>query len=162
MSSMLKTMLNLMTEPTVCFRKGPLSIPPRRATDRRHGFTLLEVMVSLAIIAIALLAIYGNFSRTLSMNIEQKFNAMAPLLAAQVIADFESRPADEMTDDSGDFGVKFDGYTWKASVESVETQTLGSIADDLRTIDVIVSFGEDQRAFECKTLRFLRREAENQ
>ena len=38
------------------------------------GFTLLEVMVSLSIIAIALLAVYGNYSQTIAMNTDQQFN----------------------------------------------------------------------------------------
>ena len=161
MPRILRNMLNSTTDPIA---GSPDGAPLRPAGDTGSpcpGFTLLEVMVSLSIIAIALLAVYGNFSRTLWMSTEQKFNATAPLLAARVVADFEGRDRDAMTDESGDFGDAFSGYTWTATVETVASETLGAIADDLRSIEVVVSFNEGERLFRCKTLRFLRREVEN-
>ena len=123
------------------------------------GFTLLEVMISLSIIAIALLAVYGNYSQTIAMNAEQQFNTTAPLLAAKVVADFENRSLSDLTDESGNFGSEFDQYQWTAVVETLISDTLGNIAEDLHSITITVSFNNDERVFQCKTIRFIRRES---
>lgn len=115
-------------------------------------------MVSLSIIAIALLAVYGNYAQTISMNIGQKFNTTAPLLAARIVADFENRPLAELSDESGDFGTEFEGYRWETVVEPVSSEILGSIADDLQSIGVTVSFNGGEKIYHCKTVRFLRTE----
>lgn len=124
-----------------------------------RGFTLLEVMVSLAIIAIALLAVYGNYSQTIAMNTDQQFNTTAPLLAARVAADFENRSLTDLTDESGNFGPAFDGYEWQVVVEPVTADILGNIAEDLHSIDITVSFNNAEKVFHCRTIRFIRRES---
>ena len=126
-----------------------------------YGFTLLEVMVSLSIIAIALLAVYGNYSKTIVMNTDQQFNTTAPLLAARVVADFENRSLADLMDESGTFGPEFDGYEWSVVVESIASEALGSIADDLHSLNISVSFNNDEKVFHCKTVRFIRRENGN-
>lgn len=135
---------------------GPV---PWNATKRSgSGFTLLEVMVSLSIIAIALLAVYGNYSHTITMNSDHQFNTVAPLLAARVVADFENRSPTDLTDESGNFGPEFDRYQWAAVVENTASETLGSIADDLYSINIAVSFNNDENVFRCQAIRFIRRE----
>jgi len=151
----------LKTKQTVYFWEMIPSLLTRRRSNPPSGFTLLEVMVSLSIIAIALLAVYGNYSQTISMNIDQKFNTTAPLLAARIVADFENRPLAEISDESGDFGVEFDGYSWETVVETVSSEMLGSIADDLQSIGVTVSFNGDEKVFHCKTVRFMRKGTES-
>ena len=134
----------------------PKALRCRSLTSR--GFTLLEVMISLAIIAIALLAVYGNYSQTIAMNTNQQFNTTAPLLAARVAADFENRSLDELMDESGEFGPDFEGYEWVVKVEPVSSEILGNIAEDLQSIDITVSFNNTENAFQCTTVRFVRRE----
>jgi len=130
----------------------------RGRSHSTRGFTLLEVMISLAIIAIALLAVYGNYSQTIAMNTDQQFNTTAPLLAARVAADFENRSLDELMDESGEFGPDFEGYEWVVKVEPVSSEILGNIAEDLQSIDITVSFNNTENVFNCTTVRFVRRE----
>lgn len=125
------------------------------------GFTLLEVMICLSVIAIALMAVYGNYSHTIAMNADQQFNTTAPLLAARVVADFENRSATDITDESGTFGPEFDNYAWAVEVESITSEPLGSIAEDLYSLNISVSFNNAEKVFQCKTVRFLRRETGN-
>ncbi|MCP4112384.1 MAG: prepilin-type N-terminal cleavage/methylation domain-containing protein [Desulfobacteraceae bacterium] len=106
------------------------------------GFTLLEVMVAVSILAIALVSIYRLHTQTISMNNAIKFHTVAPLLAQGKLAEFEIKPADELEDDSGDFGDDFPGYNWRASVEDVEPKELEELEGYaiLKKIDVTVNF----------------------
>ena len=125
------------------------------------GFTLLEVMICLSIIAIALMAVYGNYSHTIAMNADQQFNTTAPLLAARVVADYENRSTIDLIDESGNFGPEFDNYAWAVEVESIASESLGSIAEDLHSFNITVSFNDSDKVFQCKTVRFMRRETGN-
>lgn len=127
----------------------------------RCGFTLLEVMICLSIIAIALMAVYGNYSHTIAMSADQQFNATAPLLAARVVADYENRSTTDLIDESGNFGSEFDNYNWEVAVETITSETLGSIAEDLYSLNITVSFNDAEKIFQCKTVRFVRRETGN-
>ena len=57
--------------------------------SNRHiasGFTLLEVMVAMAIMAIVLVSVYRMHSQTLTMNSASRFYTLAPLLAQSKLA----------------------------------------------------------------------------
>ncbi|MFO7972965.1 MAG: prepilin-type N-terminal cleavage/methylation domain-containing protein [Desulfobacterales bacterium] len=53
------------------------------------GFTLLEIMVALSIIAIVLVSVYKMQAQSISMIYASKFYATAPLLAQLKIAEVE-------------------------------------------------------------------------
>ena len=93
------------------------------------------------------------------MSAGQQFNTTAPLLAARVVADFENRSLSDLTDESGNFGSEFDEYQWTAVVETLTSDILGNIAEDLYSITVTVSFNNDDSVFQCNTIRLIRRES---
>lgn len=74
---------------------------------RNAGFTLLEVMIAMAILAIALTSLFGSQSSSVALAAETRFNIQAPLLAQLQLA--RLRSAEEITGDSGDFGAEFFG-----------------------------------------------------
>ena len=119
------------------------------------GFTLLEIMVSVSIIAIVLVSIYKMQAQTISMNYEARFYATAPLLAQLKIAELEIINMEDQTDDSGDFGNEFPGYRWDIVIDDVESETFGDIAEDLKEIDVVVSFNKDEFTYNLRTYRFI-------
>lgn len=90
----------------------------RQAASR--GFTLLEVLVSLAIIATVLVSIIRLQGQTISMNETVRFYSMAPFLAQARAAQIRMEPGSFMGEDSGDFGPDFPGYTWQSRVRSRE------------------------------------------
>jgi len=108
------------------------------------GFTLLEVMVAMAIIAIALTAVLGSQSQSVSLASEAKFNTTAPLLAQSKIAEIEVAEQDDLAGDSGDFGEDFPGYTWELSVEDIVFEEPENVSDLLKKIDLKVSWGEEE------------------
>jgi general secretion pathway protein I len=123
---------------------------------RAHGFTLLEVMVSVAIMSIVLVSIYRLHSQSLTMNAEARFYTQAPMLAQSKLAEMEVGKDAEFTDDSGEFGENFPGYSWRVSVDDVDVEALGEISQDLKKIDVSVSFNENEYVYNLRTYRFVR------
>ena len=119
------------------------------------GFTLLEIMVALSIIAIVLVSVYKMQAQTISMNYEARFYATAPLLAQLKIAEIEIENPGEQTDNSGDFGDEFPGYRWNVVIDDVESEPLGNIAENLKQINVNVSFNTDEFTYSLRTYRFM-------
>ena len=108
------------------------------------GFTLLEVMVAMAIIAIALTAVLGSQSQSVSLASEAKFSTTAPLLAQSKMAQIEVVELKDLNDDSGDFGDDFPGYTWQLSVKNVVFEEPVNVAERLRQIDLKISWGDGE------------------
>ena len=122
------------------------------------GFTLLEVMVAVSIIAIVLISVFRLHTQTLAMNGNVRFYAVAPMLAQSKMAEIESSSSEELSDDSGDFGDDHPGYSWAVSVLDVESEILEDTAKDLKQIDLTVSF--EGIIYSLRTYRFLKPEDE--
>ena len=108
------------------------------------GFTLLEVMVALALIAIALTAVLGSQSQSVSLAGEARFNTTAALLAQTKMAEIELKDPEDLTADSGDFGEDFPGYTWQSSVSNVMFDRADNVSDHLKQVDLTISWGEEE------------------
>lgn len=115
------------------------------------GFTLLEVMVALSIIAIALVSVYKLHTQSIDMLNDIKFYTTAPLLARSKMAEIENLAADELGDDSGDFGDDFPGFDWRVTVNEVESETLDTFAENLKRIDLEVSLNDNQFRYHLRT-----------
>jgi len=82
------------------------------------GFTLLEIMVAIAIIAIAFTAILKLHSRTVAMNMASNFYAKAPLLAQKIISEWEIGMAVNQTDpDLNNALEEFPGFSFEINHE---------------------------------------------
>ena len=129
----------------------------RPAGRSPRGFTLLEVMVALCILAIVLLSVYRLHSQTISMSIESRFYTQAPLLARSALARWEEARKPEMISDQGDFGKEFPGYQWKISVADAPSPALGAqFAREMQRIDVRVTLNNGEYSYEFRTYRFKR------
>jgi general secretion pathway protein I len=128
------------------------------AGDRQSapGFTLLEVMVAMAIMAIVLVSVNRMHSQTLTMNAAARFYTQAPMLAQSKLAQLVADSSGIIAGDSGDFGDKFPGYTWSIATDEVSSEALGEIAADLKRIDMTVSLNRDEYAYTVRTYRFMR------
>lgn len=94
-----------------------------------NAFTLLEVMIAIAIIAIAFTSLFGSQSHSLSMASESSFNTTAAFLSREKIAEYEAGLIEFISDD-GDFGEDFSGYSWKAEVQNANLEKF-ELLDDL-------------------------------
>ena len=112
--------------------------------EKECGFTFLEVMVAIALIAIALTAVLGSQSQSVSLAGEARFNTTAALLALSKMAEIELEDSDDLNADSGDFGEDFPGYTWQLSVSDVMFEHPENASDHLQRVDLTISWGEDE------------------
>lgn len=118
------------------------------SADER-AFTLLEVMIAIAIIAITFTSLLGLQSNGLSLATEAKFNNTAALLAKEKLAGYEAGLLDYVND-SGDFGEQFPGYRWRSEVRDAvidNIELLSELDKPLQRIDVTVSLNEDEYEF---------------
>lgn len=118
------------------------------------GFTLLEVMVAVSIIAIVFVSVFRLHTQTLAMTSSVRFYATAPMLAQSKLTELGNRPPGSLSDDSGDFGEDFPGFSWEAAVSDVNSELLEDTAKDLKRIDLTVSF--EGIVYRVRTYRFLR------
>lgn len=81
------------------------------------GFTLLEIMIAMAVLAISLVAVFQSQSQSISMISRSRFETTAPLLAQAKMAELEAAGADDLISESGDFGEDYPDYSWEVQVE---------------------------------------------
>ncbi|MEZ4527284.1 MAG: prepilin-type N-terminal cleavage/methylation domain-containing protein [Desulfobacterales bacterium] len=121
----------------------------------KKGFTLLEVMAAVSLMAIVLTAVYRLHSQTISMSSSARFYTNAPLLAQRTMSELETKPDEFQGNSSGDYGEEFPGYSWTVSVEDVESEELGEAAKDLKRIDVRVTLNEGELNYSFRTYRLM-------
>ena len=105
------------------------------------GFTLLEVMIAVALIAIALTTLLGSQSQSVSFANSAKFETMAALLAQSKMSEITMQEADSLSNDSGNFGDDYPGYAWEATVSDIAIEGVDNISDYLMQIDLKVTWG---------------------
>ncbi|MBW2192484.1 MAG: prepilin-type N-terminal cleavage/methylation domain-containing protein [Deltaproteobacteria bacterium] len=165
-------------DPDIPFQKNPETLFPEvieklhkmnhrkkaKIISMRHGyhpnsdagFTLLEVMISVSIIAIVLVSVYKMQAQTISMNYMSEYQTTASLLAQQKIAELETASPDSVTSDSGGFGDDFPGYRWHVTIDEIDSEFLGEVSDDIKKMDVTISLNQDENVFSVSLYRFLR------
>jgi general secretion pathway protein I len=117
-------------------------------TTRQSGFSLVEVMVAILILAIAVAGLTGGITTALGSSKESELQTTAALLAAGQIETL--RAEGDLTDGEtdGDFGQGLPLYRWKQTITA-------SQPDGLHEVDVVV---EDARSgkeiYDLKTLLF--------
>jgi general secretion pathway protein I len=156
-SSNQRTMINC-SQPATRDQQQVTSIQTPVSSIQRpvSGFTLLEVLIAMAIMAIVLVSVYRLHSQTLSMVTANRFYTQAPMLAQSKMAQLEAAPSAMVSGDSGDFGEKFPGYSWSVSTEDVSSEALGEVAGDLKRIDVTVTLNENEYGYSIRSYRLIR------
>lgn len=123
--------------------------------NKSQGFTLLEVMIAVAVLAIALSAVLGLQSRSLTLAAESRFHTTAALLAQGKMAEMAVAGMGSLTSDSGDFGDVFSGYTWRLSVQNADLPGLDKMKGRLKRIDLEVTCGEGELySYDLRLYRF--------
>lgn len=103
----------------------------------QRGFTLLEVMIALAIIATVLVALLGLQSRTIRLADRQQKITKATMLAQERMSELEIKTLSggDNRDDDGVFEKPFSNFRWKIRYESTPLAAV-------EMVTVTVSWGE--------------------
>lgn len=109
------------------------------------GFTLLEVMVAVAIISIAFVSLIGAQSQSVSIAGHTRFAVTSALLAQQQLTEIEMAEYDQISSSSGDFGDNYPGYNWQAEVSELGEDETGieGVEGMLKLIDLTVTLGDN-------------------
>ena len=95
--------------------------------SRVRGFTLLEVMIAMAILATTLVVVFQSQSQSVSMAGRARFETTASLLAQSRMAEIEAANSENVVSDNGDFGDDFPDYSWQVDVTETELERLKKI-----------------------------------
>lgn len=107
------------------------------------GFTLLEVLVALSVIAIAMVSVLRLQSQTIAMCEAVKFYSTAPFLAQTKIADALIDSRSYTAGASGDFGREHAGYLWQMEVIESELESGDNPGISVGEIRVKISMDEN-------------------
>ncbi len=127
----------------------------RKITADASGFTLLEVMIAVAIIGISFVSLLGAQSQSISIAEISRFETIASMLARQKLAEIQLSNFEDLFGDSGDFEDDFADYHWQSEITELGEDEIGIEGADgmLKQVDLIVSRGEDEdMVFQIRTL----------
>ncbi len=113
------------------------------------GFTLLEVMIAVVILAIGLTTLFGSQSQSVSLAGLAKFNTIAPQLAQLKLSELKIQE-EEITTDNGDFEDGFEDYSWAVEVDEPslgDSDILSEIAENLQKVTLTISYAENSHQF---------------
>ncbi len=94
---------------------------------KKAGFTLLEVMVAMSILAMALVAVFHMQSQSISMAGEARFLTTASLLAQRKMAEIEADKSTDNKSQEGDFAPDYPAYGWTIQVTDTQIAKLKKI-----------------------------------
>lgn len=123
---------------------------------RGNGFSLLEVMVALSIIAIALTSVLSLQSQGLSLSSEARFNTTASLLSRHKTSEIETAQRDDLLSGSGEFGEDFPDYSWRMEVSDVSVEPIEGVSRHLKQIDLVISRKDiENYQYRVRLVRFI-------
>lgn len=109
------------------------------------GYSLLEVMAAVSVLAVCLTMMLGGYAVTLSSAGSAEDYTVAALLAQEALVALEtSAPGPGLSD--GDFGAAFPDFYWAATVTPLPERP------GLLQVDLVVRFGRDEREHRLRTL----------
>jgi type II secretion system protein I len=84
-----------------------------------HGFTLLEIVICLGLIALVLVAVFHLQAQNLDLQSEAQFMTIATCLLQERLSQIQALEKIEEGTNSGDFGKDYPDYTYKQEVSEV-------------------------------------------
>jgi len=122
----------------------------------KDGFTLLEVMIALAILGTVLVSVLTLHSQTLEIAAATRADHTAAQMAQEILYAQIEAGLDETFFPSGEFEEKYPGFTWEAnreklSLEDEDENAIQFVRLDIRVANPDVSSSYALRGYYYKT-----------
>ncbi|MBF0101080.1 MAG: prepilin-type N-terminal cleavage/methylation domain-containing protein [Desulfobacterales bacterium] len=115
------------------------------------GFTLLEVLVAVCVLAIVMTAIIRMHSQSLSIAMTVSFETDALFLAQKKLSEIENEiTRGENNSDQGNFAEPYAGYSWKIEIQDVESTVLDNYSKYLKQLDLTITDKGDKHSFHVR------------
>jgi general secretion pathway protein I len=134
------------------------SFPQKKKSRKKTsqtGFTLLEVMVAVAIIAMTFVSLLGSQSQSISIADISRFETTAAMLAREKLTQLQLAGFSEAGNSSGQFEDEFADYSWQTQVRELSEDETGIADTDdmLKLITLEVRRGEnDNQTFTVRSV----------
>jgi general secretion pathway protein I len=92
-------------------------VSPPDFTHHRSGFTLLEVVVAIAVLAVALVALLTLRNRDVALQAHARHLVTATSLARAKLEELSRVTGADQEETSGNFGEHYPGFVWKREIE---------------------------------------------
>lgn len=93
----------------------------------KNGFSLMEVLVALVILAVSLSAVVRMAGESQSSLIDSQTRTTAAVLADSVMDEILVRDLEDFYGDEGDFGELEPDYGWNAELEETDADRLAKL-----------------------------------
>ena len=113
----------------------------------QKGFTLLEVIIAVAIMGASLAILLGAVNRNLVMASQSKNQSIAYALAQQKIGEIEMQGYPQVGQEQGTF-EEFPGFDWYVNVLPYDIEQLGT---EIRIVMVDIAWDEGNQVFKVAT-----------
>ena len=121
---------------------GRLRTAERLKTTGQRAFTLLEIMVALAIVGVAMVALLNLGNRSIGVHDRLQHLTQATLLAQQKMAESElearSGGVAQLSDSAGAFNEPFTDYQWRIAIVNTPLPAV-------QMVTVTVLWGDEER-----------------
>lgn len=114
---------------------------------KEKGFTLLEVVISVAIIGVALMILLSAVNRNLDIAAKSRDAQIAALLAQQMLTDIELEGFPDVREEEGEF-ADYPGFSWFLSVLPYN---LSLVETNIRIVRVLIVWNDGDDEFEVST-----------
>ena len=114
---------------------------------RNKGFTLLEVAVTVAILATALVVIISQVAKGIKLSTDAKFSSLSAILAQAKMSEIELSGGQSASSMNGDFGKDHPGFSWVTRV--------ADSGEDIRQVTVTIRWGEGSEQKEFALTNYL-------
>lgn len=119
----------------------------KHKSKRDKGFTLLEVIIAVAIMGASMAILLGSVNRNLVVASKSKNQSIAYSLAQQKLGEIELQGYPQVGLDQGTF-EEFPGFNWYVNVLPYDIEQLGT---EIRIVMVDIAWDEGNQVFKVAT-----------